>query len=254
MLYIQTLKDLNPKTAEIESTPLIREIKRNNHLPLNGEALKEQFSVFLVSQTDIDALSKAIGLIPGAVEDITALPNSNTEYELINLQRACSALQELAEPLNKNIEYMKKISEWQESSFGELASALNGLQSSKSSEEKKQCLQKMGALFDVLLRNDKEFVFNFWDIVNEAEIARVNFLTKIIDEGLFFHVKLEEHLKRQDFNAIRNRIPAEALEKVELIAGKITEIKKGIERAYESNMRMVNLSVVLYSFVKWMRQ
>jgi hypothetical protein len=63
---------------------------------------------------------------------------------------------------------------------------------------------------------------------------------------------LEEELKKLDFEWVKGRIQKEHLEENEALLKNVTLIKKGIDAAYDMNMRMVNLAVILYSYVKWL--
>lgn len=253
MIYIHTLKDLNPKSAEIESVPLVREIKKANSLPLSEEKMMAQFSVFFVLNTDLDAMSNAVELIPAAIDDITRLSKTEGDFELINLHRAYSGLKEILEPLKNSLAYSREIFGWQELFVREMTALLNGIRSLRTQDEKKEHDRKISSVFEKVLRNKDEFLFNFGDVVNEAQLERITALAKSMNEGFFFHVKLEEHLKKQGLNIILQRFSPEQIENVNAITQKIMVIKKGIERAYEANMRMVNLAVTLYSYIKWLR-
>jgi hypothetical protein len=71
-----------------------------------------------------------------------------------------------------------------------------------------------------------------------------------MENGFLFHLLLEEEINKIKFNIIKNRIPKEELERIEKIKQKVSDIKKGVDRAYENNMRMVQLAVILYSYIK----
>jgi hypothetical protein len=254
MLYIHSLKDLNPKTVDIESVSLIREVKKLNTMPLSEEKLAKHLAEFLVSQTDMEEMSKSLNFIPEAINDIIELSKSDGKYELINLQRALSALQELSAPLDRNIDYAAKMKEWQELFMPELTSFLNQMLSLKTANEKKMYEDKLKGIFKKILRNDNDFVFNSKDIVNEGSVQRINSLAQSMKEGFFFHVKMEDYLKKSDFNTLKGKIPQEDLDKVNSINQNIIEIQKGIERAYNNNMRMLTLAVVLYAYIKWLKE
>ena len=253
MLYIHALKDLNPKSADIESTLLIRELKRAVSFPVNANMLREQLVQFFVSQIDLESMSKSLEIIPQCINDIKELSQTGRDLELINIQRAVSGLDELPAPLQNSITFANTISGWQEQLLAELSEALNIIASSKNPAEIKEREQKIGKMLDIILRNTEAFGFMFYDIINESQTARIDNLIESAGKGVFFHFKLEEHLKKQDFDDISRRISKEDIEKTNLIITKMKDIKKGIDRAYDINMRMVNLAVILYSYVKWLR-
>ncbi|MBI2125689.1 hypothetical protein HYU08_03995 [Candidatus Woesearchaeota archaeon] len=89
-------------------------------------------------------------------------------------------------------------------------------------------------------------------MVHEGPVAQVNGLVESMQKGFFFHVSLEEEYKKVDFNTIKRRVPAEELQRVEAIEQNILKIKRAADTAYNANMRMINLSVILYSYVKWL--
>ncbi|HLD80347.1 MAG TPA: hypothetical protein VJA18_07360, partial [Candidatus Nanoarchaeia archaeon] len=106
-------------------------------------------------------------------------------------------------------------------------------------------------LFQFLLRN-QGFVFHAPDLVHEGPVAQVNGLVESMQKGFFFHRSLEEEYNKVDFSTIKRRVPSEELKRVEEIEQNILKIKKAADTAYNANMRMVNLSVILYSYVKWL--
>jgi hypothetical protein len=253
MLYIHSLKDLNPKSADIESTMLIRDLKSSVSFPVGEAFLKEQLIPFFVSGIDLDSMNKCLELIPQCIIDVEELAKTGKELELVNLQRTVAGLNELPQALQNSISYANELSAWQDQFILGVAETLNTLASSKNPLEKKGSEQIIGMILEKILRNKTAFAFSFFDVVNEAHTARVNNLIESITQGFFFHVRLEEYLKKQDFNDISQRIMKEDMDKTEAILNKMQEIKKGIDRAYDINMRMINLAVILYSYVKWLR-
>ena len=253
MLYIHTLKDLNPKSAEIESVMITREIKDKNSYPLVESKVNDHFSVFFISQTDIENMQNALQLIPSTVELIEQLPQAQGwEFEIVNIERASAALKEMPEALQNNINYAQSILNNQIFFAPEVTMILNKLPTLKSQDDRQKYEQRIKALFAELLRTS-DFRFQFTDIVNEGQVERMNALVESMEKGFFFPVKLEEHLKKQDFTSISQRFPVEQIQKVHEITDNIKLIQKGVTRAYEHNMRMINQSVVLYSYIKWLR-
>ena len=96
------------------------------------------------------------------------------------------------------------------------------------------------------------FGFNGFDIVNERQVEEFKALHESMLKGYLFHYSLEEELRKASFTDIRSRIPADRLKEVEEIHKEILEIQKGINIAYAANMRMVNLALVMYAYVKWL--
>lgn len=251
MLYIHNLKDLSPKTADIEIIPMIRDIKRSHSTPLSEQKLVDKFSLSFVSQGDLDVMSEALSFIQPTIQEIVELGKTKGSYEVLNLKRACSVLEEVPVPLRANIEYTKEIFKTQELFVAQINVFLNKQNSFKNEEEKKVYNDKINQIFEKLLRNNEEFKLKHDDIIYEAQLGRVAALAKGMKEGFFFHVDIEEHLKGEDFSELSKRIPAEEIEKVNLLTKKIETIANGVERAYENNMRMINFALLLYAYIKW---
>ena len=109
MIYIHSLKDLTPKTAEVESVQIIRNIKSNPKVNLSRERLSENFSQFFIDSADFILIENSSRLINPTISSIKELIITNDPlYESINLVRAITMLEELDEPLIKNIKYLKK--------------------------------------------------------------------------------------------------------------------------------------------------
>ena len=87
------------------------------------------------------------------------------------------------------------------------------------------------------------------DMINEGKFARINNLHKSLSDGFFFHFTVIEHINKIDFNAVRMRIPSHNLSNVEDIARDVFEIRKGVNIAYDYNMKMVQIIVNLYSYL-----
>jgi hypothetical protein len=116
-------------------------------------------------------------------------------------------------------------------------------------EEKKQFDNTINQFFEKILRNNIGFVFNFYDVVNEAQVARMKDLIESINQGAFFHISLEEHIKRLDIKEIKCRIPPHEVDKVDEVARKVNVIKKGVEIAYQNNMKVVEMSILILAYV-----
>jgi len=254
MLYIHQLKDLTPKSADIESTFIIRELKVKTPLPLTEAKIRDYFTLFFISESEKQAMAEAVELIEPTIQEVQALLRSKDPvYEPINLQRAINMLREIPPPLLNNLNYAKVIFIWQEDLIQEFAPLFNSLAQLKdrSYEERVTINQKLNEIFERLLRNNV-IAFNYKDIIYEAQTSRMNDLLESIERGFFFHIGLEEELKKIDFEFIKRRIPVEKLNTVQHTRDKIAKIKKGVNAAYDINIRMMNWALVVYSYIKWL--
>ncbi len=250
MLYIHKLTDFNQKSAEIESVQLLRDIKRRLSFPFSAEKLDRYFADFLVSPTDISLMREAQEQVMPVILAIQNLQNKSDEiYEAINLTRAVQLLQNLPAALTENILYSQTIYNWQGLLAAEAESILNSIPALKTEQEQQQANDKFNGLFKIMLRSE-EFYFNADGIISEGHVHSIVSLCQSMSQGFFFHVTLEEELKKASFGKIRLRIPPDKLQEAERIGQLITQIRRGTERGYDVNMRMVNCAVVLYSLIK----
>jgi hypothetical protein len=254
MLYIYTFKDLNPKSAEIEALNLIRDVRRNVRFPVQKEYLKGEFSRYFGTMEDINVMTHALKILPEVMLEIVNLPKIEGLYEVISLQRAYTGLNEVIPALEKNVAYTKELIEWQDTFAEELAESLNMIPTMETIEQKKKFDLKAGGFFEKILRNNINFMFNHYDIINEAHVARLNDIQEILNEGAFFHFTLEEHLRHLNFNDIKRRIPQCELNKVDEVTRKINVIKKGVEIAYQNNFKVMEMSILLYSYIMGLKQ
>lgn len=250
MIYIHELKELNVKSADIESVPVIRAIKERYRLPLSEDSVRESFSSFMVQESDIAKMEQAAAIIPSTMEEIAQFSKISSTAEQINLKRAYLGLQEIHEHLNVNIDYAKKIFSWQDSSVCQMALLINRTPSLRTREDKQAFNREISPLFETVLRNEK-FVMLFFDMIHEAQIERMKGIAQAMEEGNFFHFGIQDHLRRMTFSEMRNRLPREELGMVDSIASKIPVIKEGVETAYNLNHRMIGFAVQFYSFIKW---
>jgi NADH dehydrogenase/NADH:ubiquinone oxidoreductase subunit G len=249
MIYIHRLTDLNPKSVDIESTLIIRELKRKNPKLIEEEFHKD-FDTLFISDSDSQAISNALSLINPTIEDINLIFEKNDPlYEPINLKRAIDILKETPDPLFKTLNYAEDMKKWKEQFVREITQILNIIPTLKKKEDMELYNNKLNIIFQKILRN-KEMYFNFEGIINEANTEHLNALSTSMENGFLFHLLLEEEINKIKFNIIKNRIPKEELERIEKIKQKVSDIKKGVDRAYENNMRMVQLAVILYSYIK----
>lgn len=254
MLYIHQLKDLTPKSADIEVIPVIREIKTRTPYPLREENVKDYLELFFVSESEKKHMERALEQILGAVSDIQALLNlKDPDFEPVNLQRAINMIKEIPPFLLTNLNFARDIGEWQEGFVAEFAPLFNIIPNlkNKGQEEKVAVNNKLNTIFEKLLRSN-EFNFNYKDVVSEGQKSRMTDLSESMAKGFFFKVLLEEEIKKQNFELIRSRIPGEKLRKVDFIRMKVDDIKKGVDAAYDFNFRMINWALVVYGYIKWL--
>ena len=250
MIYIHSLKDLTPKTAEVESVQIVRAAKSNLKLSLSEENLSKLFKEYFINSDDFNSMEISLSMIDPAIEKIKELINgSDPEYESINLVRAIGMLEELKIPLEDNIQYLKEIESWQNELLSNIISIINYLPNAKTMEEKMKINSEINSIFKRILRNE-EFIFNSNGIINEGKFTRIKDLYKSLNEGFFFHFTVKEHIDKTDVNAVRRRIRSDILEKVDVIIKDVSEIKKGVDKAYEYNMNMVKLTINFYSYIK----
>ncbi|MBI2665034.1 hypothetical protein HYX12_00240 [Candidatus Woesearchaeota archaeon] len=254
MIYIHQLNHLNPKAADNESTYIIRELKQRQKWPLDTLQVIEHLKVFLVTEEDQSIISQALESAEPTIQKVVGLfRQQDPLHEHINVQRAVEILHGVVPHLKNNLAYTQEIFQWQVQLLSEITPLLNSVPKLRTMEEKVRCNNCLKQIFEKILRNP-EFYFNFEEIVGEGPKAQIASLCESMSKGFFFHVTLEEELKKLNFIAIKDRIPLEKLEEAESIEKDILQIKKGIDQAYDSNFRLMNLAIVLYSYVKWSKE
>jgi len=251
-IYIHELQRLEPKAAEIESVRLIREIKKVNSYPITEQKLFTHLSKYFATQQDIDSMVYSLTKIEPALKEIGIFNPADTLLEPINIKRAIGILREVEPSLKNNIAYAQQMLTLQQTMIKELAEAMNALHDSKSQKEIALCNDRFSSVFEKILRNDKLFAFKHDDLIFEAHREHIDDLGRMIPNGYFFHVLLEEEIKKQPFEEISRRLPKSMVAQSERIASYAKEIEKGVDAAYYHNMRMVNLALLLYAYVKWL--
>jgi len=252
MLYIHQLNHLSPKMVDLESVYMVRELREKVKLPLHERVMEEAFCEFFVSSSELQVVEETMFLVEPTIEMIKSLAQLESKlYEAVSLQRATQALVPVTAALEKNLSYLQQVQVWQATSSSALTELLNQIPKLQTQEEKLRVNEEIKELFQFLLRN-QGFVFHAQDMVHEGPVAQVNGLVESMQKGFFFHVSLEEEYKKVDFNTIKRRVPADELQKVDTIEQNVLKIKKALDTAYNANMRMINLSVILYSYVKWL--
>ncbi len=252
MVYVNELRHLNLKSAELESSTIVRELKEKTPYPLTNEKLQGQVAELLLSETDKETMLHAFHLVQPTIEEVMSLLTDQTSlYEQVNLQRALTMLNELLVPLKKNIDYADEIVAWQENWIQQTIPVLNGIPRSKTAEEKNAWNRHFSDFFEKILRNS-EFGFNYHDIINEAHLDHIRGLDEGMSKGFLLHITLEEELKKVNYETLKARLPPETVQFLEHVRGNIEIIKRGVERAYQGNMRMVQWTLMMYAYVKWL--
>ncbi len=255
MLYLHNLNHLTPKAADVESVPLIREIKQQVGYPLTELKLRAHLSSFFATEDDLNKMELALLLVEPTLEQVATLAAEKNEelHEPASLVRAKQILDEVPPAMDQNLQFARVINEWQNLFFQETVEIFNALPKLRMQEEKIAYNERLNEIFRMILRN-KEFAFNFWDLVHEAHVSHVDGLIESLNKGFIFHFTLEEELQKRSFEQIKHRIPGNRLEEVEKIKRKVMAINNGVQRAYNFNRRMVDLAVYLYSYIKWLSQ
>jgi hypothetical protein len=253
MLYLHNLNHLSPKAADVESVPLIREIKQKVGYPLTELKVRDHLQSFFPTEEDFTKMELASFLVEPTLEQVATLAAEKNEelHEPASLVRAKQILDEVPPALTKNLEFARTIREWQNIFFQEAVEIFNALPKLRTQEEKVRYNERLNEIFRMILRN-QDFNFNFWDIINEAHTSHIQGLIESLNRGFIFHFTLEEELQKLSFEQIRHRIPGSRIEEVEKIKRNVVAINNGVQKAYDFNKRMVDLAVYLYSYIKWL--
>jgi len=250
MESIHRLHELTLKNADIESLYIVRELRKTAKFPLNEASFREAFVPFFVSDTDKYMMNESLRLIPETMEAIKNTPIDHN-LEPVNLQRAISMLNELPPHILANIAFAEQIAAWQDDYAKQAVTVLNALRMAPL-EQKKRYNDQLSSMFEKLLRNTS-FMYNASDIVNEAQKQRMDDLLDSIKEGFFFRISMEDHVRKVSVQMLRQKIAMDKLRLIDDIQGKIDTIKRGVDRAYDMNMRIAQWTVQFYSYVKWLR-
>ena len=251
LLYIHGLNQLSSKSADLESVYLMRELKQKASYPLSSDKLNQMFVPFFASQTDLDLMQQTLELIPITIEAVQRLiQEQNQVHEAINLQRTVNILKEMVEPLTINLKFAGQVFQSQDSLVANLTGLLNNIPKLRTMDEKMGVNNKLKEVFYFLLRN-QDFCFNYLDVVNEAQLNHIADLMESLNKGYLFHFSLEDELKKRSFDSLKGSLPIEKVQEAEDIAMNVLLIKKGVERAYNFNWSIINMSVIIYSFIKW---
>jgi hypothetical protein len=250
-IYIHELQRLEPKAAEIESVRLVREIKRVNSYPITEQKLLAHLSKYFARQLDLDTMAYSISKLEPALKEISVFNSSDTLLEPLNIKRSVGILKEVDTALKNNLQYGMQMMALQQVMIPELVKAMNSLHDSKNAGEMIACNDRFSNIFEAILRNDK-FALRHDDLIFEAPRAHISDLTRMIPNGYFFHILLEEEIRKAHFDEWKSRLPKSMVAQSDRIGQYAIEIEKGVDAAYQMNMRMINLALLLYAYVKWL--
>jgi hypothetical protein len=248
MLYIHNLDKLNPKSADIEIVPILRQLKSKKEF--SEKSVQERFQPQHISEEDLQLIRHGFVLIQPTFDALTIIDNAkDKQFEVINLERSLQVLSELPGPYEKNIAFFQDIAGFQNQAAEELFAVLSRLQSFKEGEEG-EVNAAINAVFRRLLRGD-DFTFVFKDILYEAQRDHAQGLAKSMREAFLIHVPLELSLKHPSVAQIRAQLPQEKLKVIDMLSDNAQAIALGVERAYACNLRMIEWSILIYAYVKW---
>jgi hypothetical protein len=251
MLYIHKLPDLNMKSAEIESISVIRELRIVSHFPVSEEFMNSQLTAYFARADELKMMGEALALIPFVSEQLVRLlAEKNEVHEPINVYRSIQLLKQIQQPLQNNLAYVSQLDSAQAQLAGKMTELINKIPGMAAPEDISAVNEALSSIFENLLRS-KSMVFNCYDIINESHTGIANGLLESMRNGYLFHVTLEEEMKKADFARIQLHILREKLDEAEAIRQNILTIKKGVDAAYNVNMKTVELAVLLYSMIKW---
>lgn len=251
MIYIHRLYDLNPKSADIESVELLRSLRKSPFSFIDAGTFSNGSEHFFLSETDKELMSKASHLIPQLIQEISDIATRKDPiYEELNLMRALTLLTDAKDPLVNNIDYCHAITRQRGELLNNFVNAINAIPKLKATEEKIKCNEKLKSVFKSILRHD-DFVFNSESLVQEGEVENISSLLESMKNGFIIRFTIEEDIKKIKFTTVRNRLPKHVLEHLDSMITRLEEIKKGIKRAYDFNIGMIELSIIMYAHVKW---
>jgi hypothetical protein len=249
MLYLHSPKDLNQKTADIESVQLMRDIKTKVKFPVTKEMLDFVAAPFFISDKEWAQMNDSLDAIQPLIMEIQSIA-PQPFHEPVNMKRAANMLSAIEPNLGNNIAYAIGMREDKEAMLMELAEIFNGLRMSKDQAMLVDYNTRLGRIFETILLST-EFDYNTAAIINEGQINSIKTLHESMNQGYFFHKTLEEEMKKVDFSAIKYHFPQEAMKQADIMTDKIFSIKKGVDAAYNHNMRMMEFAVILFGCVKY---
>jgi hypothetical protein len=247
MIYIHKLGDLSPKAAEIESVPLVRELRKKLSFPISSESITEILEEFFPSETDFSAISKAIERIAPSLKKLEEIKTEENEcYEQYNVQRATNMMKEIELPLKKSLEFLQTLNkkEW----LDEARETLNAMPKG----DPREINLKLNELFEKILIG-KDFRFDSKGTVSEGIIETAIAFQESMAKHFLFKITLEEQIQKKHIQEILRRVPLAEIEKNDVISCNADLIRTGTERAYAANLHLIELGIMLYSLVRWIQ-
>lgn len=265
MLYIHTLQDLNPKIAEIEIVPIIRNMKNSYKIPITFENFRDSVHSFDIAPEDIIQIKNSLEKIRLAMIKVIALASDKT-YEIENIRRAYSTLNNIYFAIEGNIKYTEDIAQWIKDNSSEIVELLNKIPFDKTNQERVVRNNEISQVFKKMLRNNN-FSFDHDDLVDESHVSKIKNLSESLKEGFLFRTQIQDFIKKnslycdiykidiEKFNRCTSSgLSEKSLNEVDEILKILEESTKGINVAFQSNMKVVNLSIYLLAFVRWFSQ
>lgn len=250
LLYIHKLSDLNIKSAEIESVPLVRTMNTGGIFPFDSQKISQLFAESAVSEEDITLIDSSFKLVEPTIARLNAiLAENDTVHEPVNLKRAAQCLRSISAPLATNLDYSLQVLSLQQEFANTAADLLNSIPTLKTREAQADANSRIGHYFETALRNSG-FTFTYVDVIHEGFTTTIHDLIDSFRKGYMFHFTLEDELKKATFEDIKARIPVERLKESDELEYNIRQIYKGIEHALSLNMRMVTWAITFYSCIK----
>jgi hypothetical protein len=253
MIYIHLLKDLNLKNAEIESVPILREIKTKTPFPLKVEEVKGYLGELFAQPNQIVAIEQAQIIVEQLIAQLTTLQRrTDGLYEEQNIKRALSLVYEAQQPLEQNKQYLQDMISYKDHFFYEMTQILNSLRFLVTAQQKNEANARINELFCKILRNT-EFSFRGFDIINDTHTKSVGALVESVKNGFLFRERIEEHVQKLSFEQIKARIPVHELQVNDAIVIQATQLKTIVDQTYQCSMNMIFLAVYLYTYIKWLK-
>lgn len=249
MLYIHSPKDLNHKTAEIESVQLMREIKTKVRFPVTYEMLDFVSAPFFISDKEWMQMNDSLDAIQPTMMEIQSM-KQEAFHEPVNMKRAVNMLAAIEPNLSNNIAYAVALREARKEMLNETVEILNSFRMSNNQAMLVENNAKLNIIFQNILFS-ADFNYNTSSIVDEGQVNSIKNLHESMTQGYFFHKTLEEEMKKLDFAIIKHQFPQDALKECDKITERTFNIKKGVDAAYAHNLRMMQFAVILYGCVKY---
>jgi hypothetical protein len=252
MIYIHSYKDFTQKNVEIESVPLLREIRSNFTLPIREEDLAFLSEAFPTREeiSSLDTLDQKIqhtlAILAHAHADTREL------YEPLNLERTAIVLSSIQGALSASKHYFSELFVHSQETVHIFTDSLMRLRQVVTTEEKNAVNSALSNCFHQLLRTDG-LQFFAQDILNDTHTGGIKGIVEALNGGFLIRVLVEEHVAKSSWQRIRERVPQDILAVHDQITQNCQEIQLIVDAYYDRVMRVLYLAVCLYTFIKWLR-